>query len=58
MNFTLLKQNGLDIKSYFDENASATPAPKEDVSNLTVSQQENKAVVDRILEAIKSERGN
>ena len=58
MNFTLLKQNGLDIKSYFDENAAATPAPKEDVSNLSVSQQENKAVVDRILEAVKSERGN
>jgi hypothetical protein len=56
MNFTLLKQNGLDIKSYFDENATATPTYKEDVSNLTVSQQENKAVVDRILEAIKSER--
>ena len=56
LSFRLLEQGGLDIKSYFDENATANPAPKEDVSNLTVSQQENKAVVDRILEAIKSER--
>ena len=57
MNFTLLKQGGLDVSGYFDNDATASPALKPDTSNLTVPQQEAKATIDRILQAVKPTEG-
>jgi len=57
MNFTLLKQGGLDVSGYFDDNATASPALKPDTSNLTVPEQEAKATIDRILQAVKPTEG-
>lgn len=56
MNFTLLKQNGLDISAYFDKDATQAIAPVQDNSNMTVAQQEAKATADRILAAAKAAR--
>ena len=56
MNFTLLKQNGLDISAYFDKNATRSIAPVQDNSNMTVAEQEAKATADRILAAAKAAR--
>lgn len=57
MNFALLKQGGLDVSGYFDDNATASPALKPDTSNLTVPEQEAKATIDRILQAVKPTEG-
>lgn len=57
MNFTLLKQGGLDVSGYFDDNATASPALKPDTSNLTVPEQEARATIDRILQAVKPTEG-
>jgi hypothetical protein len=54
MNFTLLKQNGLDISGYFDKDGTRSIAPVQDNSNMTVAQQEAKATADRILAAAKA----
>ena len=54
MNFTLLKQNGLDISAYFDKDATQAIAPVQDNSNMTVIQQEAKATADRIVAAAKA----
>jgi len=54
MNFTLLKQNGLDISGYFNKDATRSIAPVPDNSNMTVVQQESKATADRILAAAKA----
>ncbi len=54
MNFTLLKQNGLDISAYFDKDATRSIAPVQDNSNMSVAQQEAKATADRILAAAKA----
>lgn len=54
MNFTLLKQNGLDISAYFDKDATRSIAPVPDNSNMTVAEQEAKAIADRILAAAKA----
>ena len=54
MNFTLLKQNGLDISAYFDKDATRSIAPVPDNSNMTVEQQEARATADRIVAAAKA----
>ena len=54
MNFTLLKQNGLDISAYFDKDATQSIAPVQDNSNMSVAQQEAKATADRILATAKA----
>ena len=54
MNFTLLKQNGLDISAYFDKDATQSIAPVSDNSNMSVAQQEAKATADRIVAAAKA----
>ncbi len=54
MNFTLLKQNGLDISGYFSKDATRPIAPVQDNSNMTVTQQESKATVDRLLAVAKA----
>ena len=54
MNFTLLKQGGLDVSGYFDADATQSIAPVQDNSNMSVAQQEAKATADRILAAAKA----
>lgn len=57
LNFNLLKSNGLDIKGYFKNKTGVLTELKPDVSNLTVSEQESKTVIDRLLDAAKSAQG-